>query len=159
MAVFDVTVSRTGCITVEADTPDEALFVAENCDENEVSWTDEWGADNAERIASSLEEMGEDASLIKRASPFTKAMMIAFKHFLFCCPTTDGRLCITTPDAVAAMAGEFNKIVEEIHMAGYSTELVPARNLIGAIPYAENRACDTIFVLVSMPNSFTVRVE
>lgn len=42
MAVFDVTLARTATIFVEADTEEEAKFIAECQPESNCSWSDEW---------------------------------------------------------------------------------------------------------------------
>ena len=91
MAFFDVTVSRTGCVIVEADTAEEAELIAANCEENQVAWTDEWSADSAEKIADNPDEMGEDAKLAV-SDPYIKARIVAKQCGFFCCLSTDGRL-------------------------------------------------------------------
>lgn len=122
MPVFDVTINRTGCVMVEADTPEEALFIAQNCDENEVAWTDEWGADSAEQIATSLAEMEDDAALVV-SDPYAKACILAKRHGFFCCPATDGRLCLAP---ICPSNVELSRLKSGLEKLGYKTEVLPA---------------------------------
>ena len=121
MAFFDVTVNRTGCVIVEADTAEEAELIAANCEENQVAWTDEWGADSAEKIADNPSEMGEDAKLAI-SDPYIKARIVAKRCGFFCCPATDGRLHVS-PSAY----GNDNSLMsvkEQLEGLNYTVDVV-----------------------------------
>lgn len=40
--IYEVTVSRTGCLYVEASSPEEAKNIADRQPSENVSWTDDW---------------------------------------------------------------------------------------------------------------------
>lgn len=44
---YCVTIVRTGCIFVEADSPEEAMDVADHQKTDEVSWSDDWDVTDA----------------------------------------------------------------------------------------------------------------
>ena len=175
MPIFDVTINRTGCVMVEADTPEEACLIAQTCEEDEVSWTDGWDADSADPIAASMDEMEEDAALVV-SDPYVKARMLAQQCGYFCCPSTDGRICLTphfANDGVSVM-----ELKAELESRQYTTEVVPAAKAYGAsleyerklyapedlskvtdvpkeklVSYSYNQ-----FLLVGLPNTFTARI-
>lgn len=152
MALFDVTVSRTGCIIVEADTPEEALFIAENCTDDEVSWTDEWAADYADKIAETKEDM-EVGPFIK-SDPYSKAKFLASKYKLYSCPTTDSRVCLTPYDLSPAGEEALTKAEHELSLLGYKTEIVSKFDEVSKILAASKR-----FLLVGLPETQVWKCE
>ena len=45
--LFDVTVTRYGCVQVEAETSEEAISIANAMKTNEITWGDDWSATDA----------------------------------------------------------------------------------------------------------------
>lgn len=159
MAVFDVTLARTATIFVEADTEEEAKFIAECQPESNCSWSDEWNATDACKIAENLSEMGEDAALVTR-EPFSKAMMVADKYgALFLCPTTDGRLCLMPYDLISTEENFLDQVAVELASYGYSTEIIAGGNAGEIIPLASTYKQDKRFLLVGLPDAIAFRFE
>lgn len=75
MPIFDVTVTRTGCVMVEADNEHEAMMIAANQPTEDISWTEDWEAFDANEIAKNEAEMGEDMALVVK-DPLIKAKIL-----------------------------------------------------------------------------------
>ena len=99
---------------VEADNANEAMRIATNCSECEISWTDGWTASDAEQVASKREELGDDADLAI-TDPYIKAKMTAEECGYLSYPATNGRLYLTPCGA--------NNIVTPIDMKEMLEEL------------------------------------
>ena len=101
MPIFDVTITRTGCIMVEADNEHEAMMIAANQPTESVSWTEDWEASDATQIAESEEEMGEDMKLVTK-DPLIKAKILvenSNEHMLYSM-TPDNQMLVRVFDPV-----------------------------------------------------------
>lgn len=45
---YCVTVVRTGCVFVEAETPEEAMDIADHQKTGDISWSEDWSPTDAE---------------------------------------------------------------------------------------------------------------
>lgn len=124
MPIFDVTIVRTGCVTVEADTEDAAMLIAADLPTEDVSWTDEWEVAHAEPIAANIDEMGDDTGLVVK-DPLIRAKMLAKQCGFFCCPSTDGRLCMTPYNAANNIVS-ITDLKEMMMDHGYTAEIISA---------------------------------
>ena len=80
MPIFDVTVTRTGCVMVEADNEHEAMMIAANQPTEDISWTEDWEASDANEIAKDESEMGEDMALVVKDSLIKAKILVEESH-------------------------------------------------------------------------------
>jgi hypothetical protein len=105
---YNITIARTGCVNVEADSAEEAMFIANNLKEQDISWTDDWNATDCETI-------GDDGCGI-HTDKFAKAKMILSAHDFLYEETPNGKL-EASPQNIPMK----DSVIKELGSAGYFT--------------------------------------
>lgn len=177
MPIFDVTITRTGCVMVEADNANEAMHIAANLPTEDVSWTDSWEASDANEIAANAEEFGEDMKLV-HTDPFIKVRILASDNGFHCGEPFDGKICIfaahDTPaerkavtitqalfDANFIPSVSFVKVEDENTLVYNDEKFTPAAlcNRLNAAPYKVHCLPGATVLTVSLPANKTAETR
>lgn len=120
MPIFDVTVTRTGCAMVEADNINEAMHIAANLPTEEISWTEDWEASDANEIAANASEMGEDMACV-HTDPFIKVKILAMDNNWICgASTEDSMFILACVDSPAML--QTNAVHQALSDAGFTVD-------------------------------------
>ena len=73
---YCVTVVRTGCVFIEAASPEEAMDIADHQRTGDISWSDDWSPTDAEVDDGYLGELSPKGHLTESHRPTVKRSLI-----------------------------------------------------------------------------------